>query len=158
MRELHKNLDKQGGLARGYRSREAEIDKTRESIAEMTRPSKIAEKDPQALEAWVAVQERWIKWLQKDMEKVKEEFYALEVAELALMERMEGKAGKGVGDGGKGEVVSKVVGELTGGEKGKGVQVVDGGTGGEKQKSGSEVADGKSEGRGTKDVGVGPGS
>ncbi|MCJ1381840.1 hypothetical protein MMC17_004952 [Xylographa soralifera] len=151
MRELHENLDKQNGLSRGYRSREAEIDKTRELIAEMTKPSKILEKDQQAVEIWLAVQERWIKWLEKDMEKVKAEFYALEAAELVLRKRIEGNAGLGVGkagEDGKVEVVLKGLGELKLGEKGKGVKVVDGGVDGQEQKGGSQGADGKSEGRG----------
>ncbi|MCJ1432747.1 hypothetical protein MMC27_002104 [Xylographa pallens] len=155
VRELHQNLDKQAGLARGYRSREAEIAKTRELIAEMTKPSKIADAEPQTVETWLALQERWIKWLERDMETVKAEFYALEVAELGLRERIEGKAGNRAGEV---EVVEKALGELVVGGKGRGTRIVDGGTDGEKLNGGGEGVVGKSEGGGVKEGGVGSGS
>ncbi|MCJ1316995.1 hypothetical protein MMC15_002316 [Xylographa vitiligo] len=161
VRKLHEILDKQAGLSRGYRSREAEIDKTRELIVEMTKPSKIVEMGQQNVEKWLVIQERWIKWLEKDMEKVKAEFLALVEVEVGLRERIEGKSRKGVGKLGEDEGVEalpEVLSEVTLEENGEGVRVVDGAADGEKQKDGGEGADGKSEDSGDKEGVDGPGS
>ncbi|MCJ1286416.1 hypothetical protein MMC26_005761 [Xylographa opegraphella] len=156
VRELHDNLDRQGGIARGYHSREAEIDKTRALIAQKTELRIMAEVDAPTMDLWIAAQERWIKWLETDMEKLKEEFFALEEVEVVLKEKIEeGKVGKGKGkEGGKGKGKEKVevLAELEAPENGKGVVEVDGDgdTDGHGRKAGDEATDGKSEDGGAK--------
>ncbi|MCJ1391913.1 hypothetical protein MMC18_004780 [Xylographa bjoerkii] len=155
-RDLHKNIDRQRDLSCAFQSREAEIDKTREQIAEMMKPGRVVEGDQQTKEKWLAHQERWIRWLKKDVEKVREEFYTLEAAEHVLRGRIKGKVGMGLGEmrevlpdwvEGEVEVLPKVLGELRLEEKGKEVEVTDGEINGREQNGGDDDKDEKLEGQ-----------
>ncbi|MCJ1398096.1 hypothetical protein MMC11_001293 [Xylographa trunciseda] len=168
-RALHRNTDQQRALSRAHQSREREVDKTRDLIAEMMRPGRLVEHDQQTMEKWLALQERWINWLEKDMEKVRVQFYALEAAEIVLRGGVPVTVGRAAELGEVGVVLAQEVGaqvealpgmmgELGLGGEGEGGQAADGGSDARELNGGGDGADGMDEGHGVNEGVDGSGS
>ena len=124
----------------------------------MTKPSKVTEQDPQTVDAWLAIQYRWIQWLVKDMKTLMQESKALEQASKVLRAKIQAENKRlevrGVGgdvgevkETAKAEALPRMLAKLGLEEEEKAVEVVKGGSDGREQKVVGKGANGKSERR-----------